>query len=94
MAPTGNDGDVLLRIEAKLELMLRLAALQVTSSMKQVQAIQTLSAAGFERKLIADLLGTTPNTVSVTLAKARAKQAAKSHEIPTVDPTTLVQSEE
>jgi DNA-binding CsgD family transcriptional regulator len=84
----GNE-EVLQRIEAKLEHMLRLAALQMTANMKQAQAIQLLNSAGLERKLIADLLGTTPNTVSVTLAKAKAKQAARSREIPVVDPATL-----
>jgi DNA-binding CsgD family transcriptional regulator len=79
--------EILRSINTKLDQMLRLAALQMASSMKQVQAIQTLSAAGFERKLIADLLGTTPNTVSVTLAKAKAKQ--KLREIPVIDPATL-----
>ena len=79
--------EILRSINTKLDQMLRLAALQMASNMKQVQAIQTLSAAGFERKLIADLLGTTPNTVSVTLAKAKARQRPR--EIPTVDPATL-----
>lgn len=79
--------EILRSINTKLDQMLRLAALQMASNMKQVQAIQTLSAAGFERKLIADLLGTTPNTVSVTLAKAKAKQRPR--EIPVVDPATL-----
>jgi len=79
--------EILRSINTKLDQMLRLAALQMASNMKQVQAIQALSAAGFERKLIADLLGTTPNTVSVTLAKAKAKQ--KPREIPVVDPATL-----
>ena len=79
--------EILRSINTKLDQMLRLAALQMASNMKQVQAIQTLSAAGFERKLIADLLGTTPNTVSVTLAKAKAKQ--KPRAIPVVDPATL-----
>ena len=79
-------------MNAKLDQMLRLAALQTVSNMKQVQAIQTLNAAGFERKVIADLLGTTPNTVSVTLAKARAKQ--KPREIPVVDPATFVAQQE
>jgi hypothetical protein len=83
-----TENELLQSIEAKLGQMLRLAALQLTSNMKQVQAIRTLSAAGFERRLIADLLGTTPGTVSVTLAKAKAKQ--KPREIPTVDPTTLL----
>lgn len=87
MSPTGND-EVLQRIETKLEQMLKLAALQMTANMKQSQAIQLLNTAGFDRKFISDLLGTTPNTVSVTLAKAKARQ--KPREIPTVDPATLV----
>ena len=84
--------EILRSINTKLDQMLRLAALQMASNMKQVQAIQALSAAGFERKLIADLLGTTTNTVSVTLAKAKAKQ--KPREIPVVDPATLTPTTE
>ena len=86
MGPMGNE-DVLQRIEAKLEQMLRLAAMQVTANVKQTQAIQLLNSAGFDRKFIADLLGTTPNTVSVTLAKAKARQRPR--EIPVIDPATL-----
>ena len=67
-----ND-DVLLRIESKLDQMLRLIALQSARELKQVQAIQLLGAAGFERHLIAELLKTTPNTVSVTLSTSKAK---------------------
>ena len=87
-----TENEILHSIEGKLDQMLRLAALQLTSNMKQVQAIHTLSAAGFERRLIADLLGTTPGTVSVTLAKAKAQQ--KTREIPAVNPTTLAPAEE
>jgi len=87
-----TENEILQSIEGKLDQMLRLAALQLTANMKQVQAIQALSAAGFERKLIADLLRTTPGTVSVTLAKAKAKQ--KPREIPVIDPATLVPLEE
>jgi len=83
----GNDEDVLRRIEGKLEQMLRLSALQITAGMKQVQAIQILNAAGFERKLIAELLNTTPNTVSVTLAKAKAKNAKTHEPEPAAEPT-------
>lgn len=79
MPTVGNtDVDVMRNIEAKLDQMLRLAALHMTSGMKQMQAIQLLNAVGLERKLIADLLNTTPNTVSVTLAKAKAKGAKAS----------------
>ena len=92
MALTLNDTDALRNISAKLDQMLRLMALQSVANMKQVQAIQTLNAAGFERKIIADLLGTTPNTVSVTLAKVKARQRPR--EIPTIDPATLVPTQE
>jgi hypothetical protein len=87
-----TENELLQSIDGKLDQMLRLAALQLTSNMKQVQAIHSLSAAGFERRWIADLLGTTPGTVSVTLAKAKAKQRPR--EIPTIDPATLVQAQE
>lgn len=85
-----TENEILLRIDAKLDQMLRLAALQLTSNMKQVQAIQMLSAAGFERKLIAELLNTTPNTVSVTLAKAKAKLSTKPREAGVVEPAAAV----
>jgi hypothetical protein len=68
-----ND-DVLLKIELKLGQMLRLIALQSTRELKQTQAIELLSAAGFEPKLIADMLKTTSNTVSVSLSKSKAKK--------------------
>ena len=68
-----ND-DVLLRIDLKLGQMLRLIALQSTRELKQAQAIEFLSASGFEPKLIADMLKTTSNTVSVSLSKSKAKK--------------------
>jgi hypothetical protein len=77
MVPTTNDEDVLKRIETKLDQMLRLAALWITTGQKQVPAIQLLASAGFDRKLIAEILHTTPNTVSVTLSKKKAKKSSK-----------------
>lgn len=68
--------DVLLRIESKLDQMIRLAALQMTSGIKQTLAIELLASAGLDRRLIADLLNTTPNTVSVTLSTSKAKSRA------------------
>jgi DNA-binding CsgD family transcriptional regulator len=72
MATSGND-ETLDRIEAKVDQMVRLFALQLTSGMKQKPAIQMLWAAGLDRRLIADLLQTTPNTVSVTVSTSKAK---------------------
>lgn len=80
MPPAASEVDVLKSIEAKLDQMLRLSALQATSGMKQKQAIQVLSGIGFERKLIAELLNTTPGTVSVTMAKMKAEQSARTRE--------------
>jgi DNA-binding CsgD family transcriptional regulator len=68
--------DVLLRIESKLDQMIRLAALQMTNGIKQTSAIELLASAGLDRRLIADLLNTTPNTVSVTLSTSKAKARA------------------
>jgi hypothetical protein len=42
--------------------------------MKQAEAIQWLDAVAFDRRLIAELLKTTPNTVSVTLSTSKAKK--------------------
>jgi DNA-binding CsgD family transcriptional regulator len=74
-----ND-DVLLRIESKLDQMLRIIALQSTRELKQTEAIQLLGTAGFERQLIAELLKTTPNTVSVTLSTSKAKRESSRKE--------------
>lgn len=68
-----ND-DVLLRIDSKLDQMLKLMALQSARELKQNQAIQLLGAAGFDRHVIAELLKTTPNTVSVTLSTSKTKK--------------------
>jgi DNA-binding NarL/FixJ family response regulator len=80
-----SSDDVFQRIESKLDQLLRLAALQMTTGLKQGAAIQLLAAAGFDRRIIAELLNTTPNTVSVTLSNSKAKtkqnaKAAKSSE--------------
>jgi hypothetical protein len=76
---TANDEEVLKRIEAKLDQMLRLAALRITTGLKQAPAIQLLASAGIDRNLIAEILNTTPNTVSVTLSTMKkAKKTSKS----------------
>ena len=72
---TPSDGELLQRIEARLNQMLRLAALQMTGGLKQAPAIELLAAAGIDRNTIGELLHTTPSTVRATLSKmARNKQ--------------------
>ena len=64
-------------ILAMLDLLVRLQALSMMSRFESSkEKIQFLAAAGMEPKQIAELLQTSPNTVSVTLSKARKKKAA------------------
>jgi hypothetical protein len=56
---------------AKLDNVLRVLTLGVTKGMKQGEQIILLNRAGFPPKQIADLLGTTGNTVSVALSNLR-----------------------
>jgi len=58
------------------EEIVRLLAIQVRRGFaSQGQAILELGRAGFGPKRIAELLGTTPNTVNVALAKDRARRS-------------------
>jgi hypothetical protein len=85
MKATADDGDVLGRIEEKLDQMLRLAALQMTKGLKQPPAIELLAAAGIDRNLIAELLQTTPNTVSVRLSTMKKAKKAKATKTDSAD---------
>lgn len=76
------NSDPLERIEAKLDQMLRLMALRIAGGIKQGEAILLLGAAGFDRNLIAQLLNTTPNTVSVTLSTSKGKKSQKKKPMP------------
>ncbi len=60
------------RIEQLLDEAVRLIALQTRLQMEtQNEAIIALADVGIGPKRIAELLGTTPNTVNVTISKAR-----------------------
>jgi CRP-like cAMP-binding protein len=61
----------------KLDNLLRLLAADVTQGMKQGEQIALLDRVGFPPKEIADLVGTTSNTVSVTLNNLRKRKAGK-----------------
>jgi DNA-binding CsgD family transcriptional regulator len=64
-------------ILSELRKIGRLLTLLVTQDMSQKEKIALLSTAGFQPKEIAELLGTTPNTVSVTLAQMRRQQGTR-----------------
>jgi DNA-binding CsgD family transcriptional regulator len=59
-------------ILAKLDMLIRLQALSMVSRFESSkEKIHFLATAGMQPKEIADLLQTSPNTVSVTLSKSR-----------------------
>ena len=62
----------------QLSRIVRLMTILVTRDLPQKEQIVLLDSAGFQPKEIAQLIGTTPNTVSVTLsAMRRARGEAK-----------------
>lgn len=54
--------------------LLNLLALMLVQERQQPEQISLLSRAGFRPSEIAELVGTTPNTVSVTLSKLKASR--------------------
>lgn len=69
-------------IVAELRRISRLLAATSLRDLNQREKIELLSTVGFPPKEIAELIGTTPNTVSVTLVKmkSRSKKRPKSGE--------------
>ena len=65
-------------LKDKLDVITRLLALNIVKDMKlQKDQILTLSSFAFQPSQIAELLGTTANTVRVTLSTARKKIRTK-----------------
>lgn len=61
---------------ARLDVLIRLQAGNLVSGLNgQREKMLVLSRAGLTPKIIAEILGTTPNTVSVTLSKAKRSGA-------------------
>jgi hypothetical protein len=65
-------------ISKKLDHLVALVATNMVKGMKQTAAILALNAAGLDRTLIAQIAGTTPQTVSVRLSEARSTRGLKS----------------
>jgi len=62
-------------IATKLEKIIRLLAITAVQGRRQKEQIKMLSQAGFEPREIADLLGTTSNTVRVALVAIRKERS-------------------
>jgi DNA-directed RNA polymerase specialized sigma24 family protein len=63
--------DEITELTSKLNLLIRLLALSILEGRAPVEQMVLLSRAGFAPREIAELVGTTPHTVSVTLSKMR-----------------------
>ena len=61
-------------ILGELQKISKLLVLNLSEGKTNTEVIEILGRIGFQPKDIAELLGTSPNTVSVTLSKARKKQ--------------------
>jgi DNA-directed RNA polymerase specialized sigma24 family protein len=69
----------------KLDQILRILVVTATRGVKQRERIELLDGAGFSPKAIAELLGTTSNTVRVELVALRkAKRAGKGRKAASV----------
>ena len=58
-------------VESELKVVRRLLALSLIDGKKQREQIELLAAAGMDRHEIAELVGTTANTVSVEISNLR-----------------------
>ena len=68
----------LVEIEQRLDGVLRVGVMGMTQGKSQTEQIWLFSVAGFlQPKIIADLLGTTPNTVRVILSNFRKSRRSK-----------------
>jgi DNA-binding CsgD family transcriptional regulator len=64
-------------IVRRLDTLVRLVAMAICAERPQKERIKILAGAGLPPKEIAALLGTTPNTVSVTLSSMRRTTNSK-----------------
>ncbi|MGD0551501.1 MAG: sigma factor-like helix-turn-helix DNA-binding protein [Sedimentisphaerales bacterium] len=62
---------------SRLDKLIRLVATGLAIGKSQAEQVGLLSQAGLQPKEIADILGTTPNTVRVTLSTARKQNKKK-----------------
>lgn len=61
---------------AKMDILIRLTALQVLGDRTGAEAIAILSSAGLDNDVIAEIVGTTPATVRAALSRVRRRSSA------------------
>ena len=71
------ENEALQSISEKLDAIIKLMVFRMTEGKNQKDQIRLLSGSGFKPKVIAQALGTTGNTVNVTLANMRKVKGKK-----------------
>lgn len=66
-----------LDLNAKMDALIRLTALQVLGERTGAEAIALLGRAGLDNDLIAEIVGTTPATVRGALSRVRRRTGTK-----------------
>jgi len=69
--------DINKRLLEKIDVLVRLSALNIIKDKKYTEQVELLSSVGLQPKEIADLLGKTPNSVRVTLSRLRKNKRKK-----------------
>jgi hypothetical protein len=64
-------------IDKSLNCLIRLLAVAVVHGRSKTEAITILSRAGLDRNFVADVVGTTPLTVSVTRSEAKRRHRSR-----------------
>jgi hypothetical protein len=67
--------EILIRIDQKLDAIVRLLAGNHIEGKNKTEAINILGALGLDPNLIAEIVGTTPGTVHTRLSEAKKKGA-------------------
>ena len=69
--------DVNQEIKDKLDILVKLTALNIIKDIDYPKQVMLLSSIGLQPKEIAELLAKTPNSVRVTLSRLRKEKKAK-----------------
>ncbi|MFI5073351.1 MAG: hypothetical protein ACHP8A_21010 [Terriglobales bacterium] len=78
MAKKPRDHDQMLeQIQETLDLLVNLVALLVASEKSVTEAARSLKMAGLDNQTIAEVLNTTPGTISVLTANLRVKMRGR-----------------
>ncbi|MBI5933142.1 MAG: hypothetical protein HY867_05500 [Chloroflexi bacterium] len=69
----------------ELKMIKKLLAQNLLTGTTQTNQIKKLNAIGFQPKEIAEILGTTSNTVNVALNRLRKSEKKENHETPEIE---------